>query len=508
MANTRVREDTKEKRQRVHEIVGRSVSGTQLSERNQASYSYDTTITDYGWWDKFRRCVLKGFEFAGLFAKPITQIIAGWVLGSDLSATLVDAEAGESTDYTNDLLQRFMKSIHGLLGQLVEDLYALGDQFVVVNNDGSLSIPSPEMVNVDYALLDYRHPVRYTITSKFENATVRDIYTVAERVLQVETTNKEVIAFLLANGYQQIDTKTFALTFENLIGRLPVIHFANDRGSNETRGRPIYEALFRLFSRYNDLLTKMIGGALLMGNPIPVFEGLEDIEETIEANADSGQDYTDNLGNTQTRRRIRFDKLSVILLGKGGAFKFAAPAVGFTKDIRDTLKSLFLLIMEFTRIPDGMWGAELGSARATLVEQMRTFEMYVVSRRNMLAGQGADQLLGTEPQGGLLELIHVWLLTRSLIDPKIVVGQVSILWTALNQEDQTLLLEKIKHADDQGYLSSETSLALLELVEDAEAEIAAAKVESEANKDPYDQAVDDLMNSNSNDDEDTPEAAA
>jgi len=496
--------EIRKQRQRVHEVIGRSgsITGSAFS-RNSASYTYDTTITDYAWWDKFRRGMLKGYEFSGLFAKPITQIISGWVLGSGIDASLVTDEVGESVDYTNDVLNRLMKALHGFLGQVVEDLYGLGDQYVIVNLDGSFSVPSPETVDVEHDLLDYRTAVKYTISNKLPNGLeVKDIFTAESRTLRVKTSDKLKAVELRARGFQQISGDEFELVYENLIGRIPIVHFANDRSSNEMRGRPIYEALYRLFSRYNDLLEKMVTGAALLGNPIPTFEGLEDIDGTIAANGSpTNETYTDAQGNERQRYKLSFDKIPAILVPGNGRFKFSGPDIGFTKDLIEALKTMFLLIMEFTRIPDGMWGAELGSARATLVEQMKTFEMYVTSRRALLSGQGTDEVLGMQAKGGLLELVEIWLMIKRLTDPRIVVGAVTITYQPLNEEDKKLLFDKIKHADDTGKLTDVTALDLLGLVADPEAEIEAAKKER-AESDPFENSVDtDLLNGNTNNDE-------
>lgn len=62
----------------VKEIIGRTVMwvGNATNFWSRFGKSVDQTKTDYAWWDKFRRGKQRGFEFAGLFAKPITEIIA------------------------------------------------------------------------------------------------------------------------------------------------------------------------------------------------------------------------------------------------------------------------------------------------------------------------------------------------------------------------------------------------------------------------------------------------
>ncbi|MBL8165419.1 MAG: phage portal protein [Anaerolineae bacterium] len=492
-----VTEQIQEREAQVSEIIGRSateIAGSSLYAALVATSAIDNTIPDYAWWDAFRRGTKRGFEFAGLFARPITQVISGWAMGKALTANLVENDGSEDAQYTERLINKFLARSHSMLVQVVEDLYALGDQYLVVNVDGSISVVSPDLVKPEYDLFDYRKLIRCTITSKFDSYTISDIYTASERTVRVNSASPDVQQTLLAQGFVQVKPNEYENVYPNLIGRIPVIHWHNDRGTNERRGRPIYEAMYRLFERYNQLLSKMIEGAQLMGNPIPVFEGVKDTKKTIDANSTSApQTYVDASGVKRERRMIEWDKLPALFLGEGGRFVLVSPQGGFTEDIRATLKSLFLLIMEFTRIPDGLWGAELGSARATLEEQMRAFEMFITSRRMMLQGEGADEELGVEANGGLLELISIWLMTRALTDRRVRVAPMSITFEPLSSEDKQLLLEKVKWAKEALLVTDATALGKLDLVEDPEAELEAARQESDERGDPYERAVDDLL---------------
>ncbi len=472
----------------VQEIIGRG--GTYIGSISQFwksifsnTLSIDQTRPDYAWWDKFRRGKQKGFFFSGLFAKAITVILTSWVMGDAIEASLAEAD-----EYTDDLLKRFMKRIHGKLVQMVNDLYGLGDQYVIVNADGSLSIPSPDMVDVEYDPLDYRHMLKLTITSKLEKATVTDVYTAEERILSIKWTKSYIKEMLEKLGVRHAEVEVFS--YANLIGKIPAIHWANDRSANETHGRADYEALHHLFSRYDDLMEKMVNGAELMGNPIPTFNGVSSVQQTFQAmQTQTTESFVNEEGGVQDRNLIDWDGDTAIYAGEGGTFSLTHPGTGFTDDIRNTLKSMFYLLAEHIRIPEAVWGLELSSARATAEEQMKTFHMYIFMKRMQLQGEGADTELGVEARGGLLELCDIWLRMKALTDRRVKVRPVVLKWSNLTEMDAKLKWDKTEKAHDKGIITDVTYLDNLDIVEDAESEVAAAEKQMETEASRFDADV-------------------
>jgi homoserine trans-succinylase len=59
---------------------------------------------------------------------------------------------------------------------------------------------------------------------------------------------------------------------------------AHDRSGNETNGHSIHEDLLKLYDSYDNVIHKQIDGAVLLGNPILAFTGLEDLTAVIDAN--------------------------------------------------------------------------------------------------------------------------------------------------------------------------------------------------------------------------------
>ena len=455
--------------------------------RARAISTWDRTKPDYAFWDKFRRGKAVGYELSGTLAKPIIQTLISYIVGERLTIRLAKPSGEEDARaYTNRQLAKFLeRNLSGLVSML-DDLYSMGDQYVIVNADGTLSIPSPDTVDVVYDLLDYRRMVSVTITSEFDAATVMDTYTADLRTLRIKWKQ----AVTLDDGTARPIGSENVSIFPNLLGVIPVVHFAQGRSGNETNGRPIYEALLHVFSRYNDSLEKALDGAELLSNPIPAFEGLADIDETYNANAiDDPNGELDSSG--KVRKILDFSRIPALFLGAGGSFRFASPSTGFTSDIREMLNVLFWLVIEHSRISEGAWGTELSSARATAQEQSKVLMMFIRFLRLALEGVGRDDEENLPAESGLLQLADLWLMTKRLTNPRIVVEQVVIEWEELNQQDEALTFEKVKYADAAGYLSNQTTLELLNLVDDASAELEKARAEAEANS--IQMALDDML---------------
>jgi hypothetical protein len=466
---------------RVKEMIGRVVLQTGNLWARRTVKTVDQTRVDYAFWDKLRRGKATGYEFSGLFAKPILEVLVAGVLGRKLTFQLATDADSAKVDYTNELLERLARHLRRLLVVLVEDLYGLGDQYVILNTDGSISLPSPDTVAVTYDAVDYRKMIRVTVVAKLDAVTVVDEYTAAARTVTVRY-----------HDGRDDDVSVYP----NLLGRVPVVHLANDRSGNETNGRPVYEALLRLLSRYDDLLNKALDGAELMGNPIPVFSGMEDIDEMLQYNETDEDAYTDADGEEVSLVRLAFDRMAAVILGKGGSFGFASPSAGFTTDVRDMLKSLFLLILEFTRIPEAVWGGELSSARATAEQQMLPFYQMLEKRRTALEGHSGDERLGFEARGGLLEVVELWLQMRALTDAQVVVAPVVIQWDDLYESAEEMRFQWVQYLKSLGLLSDETTVRLSGVVDDATGEIErAAADEVQPDVDTFDarmqEAVDD-----------------
>lgn len=462
----RQRKPVRRANEHVAEIIGRTAPPTmQASIYNSrwVATTMDATVPDYAFYDLLRRGKQRGYKLGALFAKRIEHIFSAWVLGRGVMVSLSEpgdpANDNDPRHYTDGLLSDFINANHAALMGIEEDKIGLGDQYIVVNQlDGSLSVPSPDTVTVTRDPLDYRNILAITITTKLEKATIIDEYRADGRTVTTK---------LFDNGkiVESVDE------YANLIGRIPVIHLSHGRSGNETNGHSIHEDLLKLYDQYDDVIHKQLDGAKLLGNPILAFTGLEDLAAVIDANKPNMPAlYTDQDGAEVSRPELNVDANSVMLIGKGGDGKFIAPPVGFTEDTKTALKSLFLLLLDRTGIPEFIWGNEMSSARASSDTQMKQWA------HDIEALQKADELW-------LLQLCEIWLATAALTDPAIVLDELAATWPPVLDENQELKLKSIELARGANLLTDETMLDLLQLVEDAKLETENAAKEAKARMD-------------------------
>lgn len=450
----------------VSEMIGRIADLNQLYTRSTHHLSFDATRPDETFWDKFRRGKAEGFEISGLYGNAITQTLSSFELGSGVTLTL--AESGDAANpddprtYTDRQLEGFMRDNHATLLAVEEDKLALGNQWVIVNPDGSLSVASPDTVKMEHDPLDYRRIVKVTLTARLEKATVTDEYTAAERVIRIKTNDG-------------MGTSETVRRFVNLIGEIPVVHFACDPAPNELYGHPTYEPLYRVFSRIDDLVEKTGDGVELMGNPIPVFEGVDSPDDMINANnTQSDESYVDADGMGDTRSVLKMDRLPAVILPGKGKFTLVSPARGFTEDSLNALEMYFSLICTHTRLPEFMWGMSVEQSKASTETQLPPFIQYIQSRRIKLTPY-------------YQRLARIWLKTRRILDPKVVVDAVRVTYPEITLDEANVLLQKIIYARGMGGIRQVTMLDKLHLVPDPAKEVELARQEAavEAPKDDF-----------------------
>lgn len=464
----------------VSELIGRiaypEIQYTSYRSRTRIS-TVDYTIADYEFYDSLRRGTARGYRLGGLFATRIEAIISSWTLGDGLTVELYESDNEPIPDarrkYTNTVLMEFVQGLldagvdNGEEGDPDADNYndsqlqnayrdglGLGDCYIIVNADGTLSIPSPDTVEVKRDELDYRKVVAVIVTTKIREYTITDEYRADGRTLTVK------------QGTQILSVQEF----QNLIGRIPVIHIAYNRSTNETNGHPIHEELLELYDNYDNIIYKQLEGAELLGNPLLAFVGMKDLNAVKQANQPATNDtYTDKDGYETTRPQFNIDRNAVMLIGEGGDAKYVAPPVGFTEDTKTALKSLFLLLLDHTGIPESVWGAELGSARATADTQQDQFVKEIQGWRR-------------DAGGWIIRLCKIWLQTKALTDPQIYVGRLALEWPALVQDGKELRMKQVELGRKEGLLTDETALSLLELVKDPKAEAEAARTEADTRR--------------------------
>ncbi|GIK67257.1 MAG: hypothetical protein BroJett018_50510 [Chloroflexota bacterium] len=494
------RAGVRRKIRQLQEMIGRAANLTprpplQIGRGGGARVSVDRTQTDYAFWARLRRGQQKGYELGGLFAQPMAEIVTGWMLGEGVKVEMPSpplapphlVERGirqtapprqmERGPGGEDAINQFLARNRQLIWQWVYDSLTLGDAYLVVNPDGTLTPIPPDQVEIITDATDWRRVLAYRITTRMESATVVDEYRVDGRTVTIK--NKNPIPSPTppntGRGSQNqspphrnregnrnphpltpspLSMEGEAWEYENLIGCLPVIHLANDREANEIYGHPVYEGLLKLFAEYDEVLRKSLDGVKIMGHPIPVIEGMDDPAETLAMNANDAERWLDASGNWQERPVVDFGRLSMMILGKGGQFKFASPGQ-FSGDAGRLLEYLFLLMLQHAKIPEWVWGGAIASSKASVDAQRPAFTMMIQARRARL-------------EAALLELVRVWLATMELTSPPDPLsarseGEWNIVWPEMVADDEAMTLRKVDFAYSQGIINQSEARGLLGL---------------------------------------------
>jgi hypothetical protein len=249
-----------------------------------------------------------------------------------------------------------------------------------------------------------------------------------------------------------------------------------------------------LFERYDNQLTNGLDAGEIMGHPVPVFSGMSDVEAMIDANKEpTDEAWTDDSGTARNRTQMSFDRFATVVLYGNETFEFKAPATGYTADLKAMLKLLFLLILENLRIPEVVWGGELGQARASASETMKTFYKHITGQRLALEGIAGDTVLGADAQGGLHELLDIWLRYRALSDRQVVVAPTRLNWPALDEANDEMNLKWADGLHNKGIITDETYATISGRVDDPQGEVAAAKEQGAAKQDTFDKDVDNAL---------------
>lgn len=436
-----------EKRRRgLLEMIGRVavsarnwIYGTQ--QIAPAALSYDATRPDYIFWDRFYRGKQPTAKLGGLFAKPMVEHVKSWTIGKGFKGKTGD----EKTDTELSLFIR--KNLETISRALVDAL-RLGDSYIVINADESLTLVSPDTVEVITDPRNYTKVLAYRITTRLDTMTIVDEYRADKRI--VKTTSAEA--------------GEVVEEFRNPTGRIPVIHFNPGASANEIYGHPIYEALLTAFYEYDDVLTKSLKGVKVMGTPFPVIDGVKDAAKTLKDLGATEATYLDAEGVERTGLQLDFQELDMIVTD--GQFNLKGPNP-FTDDSWRVLKNLFMLFMQHVSQPEWIWGGAISSSKASVDAQRPAFEVFIESIQLWLEEK-------------LVPLCEIWLAIVSRYKTGVRALPVEVSYPPVSKADDTVLMSKVNFALQNVLIRKVTALDKLALVDDPAAEVAAAEAEAEA----------------------------
>ena len=409
----------------------------------------DLTQPDYAFWDKARRGKAEGLEISGLLLKPLASKIASYVMGKEPRWKCDDRNAQLR-------LNEWWSAHHADMLRVFEESLNLGDFFVVVNADLSVTIMPPHLVDPIVDERNYGKIIGWKITQTFahptdtaKTMTVVNEYTEKERI---ETIN---------------DT---ARRYRNLIGICPVIHVPNRKGADETFGRAEGEAVIPLLQKYGEIFDAAIKGNIRQGRPTPVIEEMGSAQNVDKFMDRYARQVTTTLedGTTETVSVIDFDPDNLVVLPNQAKFAWKSPA-SMSADVEALLGLLFYLYLQHTEVPEFVWGNAIASSKASADAQMPPFIKWLEKRRGLVE-MWMQQIARV--------VLAYYSVFETRIDPETSIG---IQWQPLSEQDGNLVLNAVKYAHSEAaIIDDRTALELLPLrIEDIDQALTDGKKQRE-----------------------------
>lgn len=423
-----------------------------ITRRWRSSYtqpSNDWSRADYEYWRRAYYARVRGLELSGLLIKPIISKLAAWTLGRAPKWKVAGKTNQKAlTTWWTEHHPEILRAWRGALKQ--------ADSWLVVNSDLSVTLLPPQSVDPIVADDDFGRIIGWRVTQvlahpeSLARMTIVDEYYMDRRVHRIEV-----------NAIPRQET-----IYPNLLGRLPIVHIANQADTGDVFGHPEAEGLLPLLHKYGEVFDAAIEGNVLQGRPTPVllFETIEDLDKFDEENA-SFETQTLSDGRTQEVKTYDMD-LSQLVVASGAEFKYEAPG-SFTGDTAQLLEIMYYLVLQHSELPEFLMGNAIASSKASAETQLPVFVEFVKARRG-------------EMVAWLTEIAEIALAYLALTTPRVSMQTPTLQWEALDQEDGNLTLESIKWAYAEGLIDELTALQLMPVeVEDPEAVLAKAKAERE-----------------------------
>ncbi len=417
----------------ISELIGRTNTVYRRIITPQNAPHRDIVQADYVFWDRAIRGCARNMEISGLLIKPIINKIASWTMGKPIQ---VKAESPQTTEELNKWMYQNHPSVLNAYRQSLN----LGDSYIVVNADLTATVIPPNVIERIVNPEDYTELIGYRIIERHPHPTVRGQWQVIEDIYTAEQRTR----YTFEQGVQQGDAEVFP----NLIGKIPIIHIANNKSSDEYYGNPELEGTVELLHQYNEVMLAAIAGNIRQGRPTPAIDFKD--EEALDK---WWQEYATAVirelpdGTTESYNTVQWS--SDELIATVGRMYYAQPG-SFTGDTKTLLTLLYFMLIEHAEIPEFVMGTAITGSKASAETQMPIFERFIWGKR-------------TEARGWLLELLDIvqsYMVVLRMI-PQI--ENVVILWDALTDGDGKLTQETIEWALEQGLIDQATALTLAPL---------------------------------------------
>jgi hypothetical protein len=413
---------------------------------------------DYDFWRRAYHATARGLEVSGLFLKPLVAKVASWTLGRPPQWRLASEAATEA-------LNDWWSDHHPQVKMAWQDALRLGDSFIVVNSDMTLTVVPPEAVSPIVADDDYGNIIGWRIEQKLphperpsDEMVIADEYGPGGRRQSV-----------YRNGTLLRET-----VYPNLLpdGLVPVIPVHNRPEGGRFFGRPEGESLVPLLHRYGTTIDAALDGNRLQGRPTPViaFESVADMEVFYQRYAQKV--VTHHEDGTKDENVVLAVDLDQLLTVSGATFAYESPG-SFSADTATLLELLFYMFLEHVEIPEFVLGSAVSSSKASAEAQMPVFVRTIQSKQ-------------AEAAGWLTNLAQVVTGYLSITRPGVVPEVPALQWPEIADEDGTLTLETVRWAFSESLLDRATALALIPIkVEDIDEVLALADEEREEREARY-----------------------
>lgn len=358
-------------KRKIQELISFSLArNTGRSLPQSWGITKDFGTTDYVWWDRARRGKVKGLEISGLLLKPLYSKVASWVMGRPPMWRLPNNES-----FQEDLNKWWERNYPDIMRAFKESL-ALADCYLLINPDMTAAVIPPNQVIPIRDQIDPTIVVGYKIVEKFKHPDVPTLdVTITDEFLPFSRRR------VIEHGQVIVSNETFS----NLIGEVPIVPIYNIQGADEEFGKPEAEPLIPAMFKYGELFSAGAEGNIRQGRPTPVIDQLGDanaVQKFMDKYAKRRSRTDIETGETVIETNLEINLDEVIILGDAARFHYESPASS-SGDLRELLKVLFFLYVQYTEVPEFILGVSVSSTKASTEEQIEPFVKWLEMRRGL-----------------------------------------------------------------------------------------------------------------------------
>lgn len=391
------------------------------------------------------------FIMGAVFAKPIVNAAASFILGSPIQ---VDSE----DEYTKEAINDWLKQNHSYFQQAIRNSLRDGDEYMLIDNNTNVRLLGAENVDKEVDALDLEKVNSYKVTYYYEDDENSSI-TKKKYELKYSTLGIEVTVYKQSATKGIVD-KDMSTEYDEE-RPIAIIHFSNEKEPNAIYGQSEYQSCYILMANYHEVMKKSIKNTIYNSAPVPYITGIENISKFLETNGERQDDGT---------YKINWNTAKLMLGTKDTKFGvIQSPDTVASAD--KLLNLLFWGICQTSETPEFIMGTAVQSSKASTESQMPI----------MVEKAKRKQGLYKKP---IKEAVNLFLYVASKLDPKIKADlEYSLVMPEVAQADEQITLEKAKLLAQEKAITKETlarMLGLEEYVDDVQAEVDKANKETEA----------------------------